>query len=57
MVTIENKESTTYDGTLKVYLTEKRSSWFDYQGVPFSFAFLDYVIDTEISLAAGQNSI
>lgn len=56
-VTIENKESMEYSGRLKVYLTEQVSSWYDYEGVPYSYALLDFVIDRDINVPAGETIV
>ena len=54
-VLIENNEDEKYEGRLKVYLTEKISRWYNYDGVPYSFGFLDYIIDKDITIPAGKN--
>jgi glutaredoxin len=54
-VTVENKETTTYIGRLKVYVTEINSRWFDWTGKPYHFAFLDYAIDKNIKIIGGGN--
>lgn len=55
-VTVKNYESTTYMGTLKVYITEINSRWSDWNGNPYAYAFLDYAINTEIRIKAGENA-
>ncbi len=48
---IENKEAETYSGNLRLYLTEKiSSSWNDYDGKKYHFAFIDYIINKDISI-------
>jgi len=54
-VTVKNYESTTYAGTLKVYITEINSRWSDWNGNPYTSAFLDYAINKEIRVNAGEN--
>ena len=51
-VYIQNDEDSSYSGHLKVYLTEKISRWYDYEGVPYHFSLLDYIIDKDISISA-----
>ena len=55
-VLIENKESTSYTGTLRVYITEKISTrWSDAEGNPYRFAFIDFATVEDISIAANEN--
>lgn len=54
-ITIENKESETYNGRLKVYITEINSRWNDYNGNPYDFAFLDFAVDENIKVKADEN--
>ena len=60
-VLIENHENYTYDGTLRVYLTEKVSRWvnrfttYDGELVPHHFGFLDFVINQEIGIGGNSN--
>lgn len=49
-VTIKNFEENTYEGLLRVYLTEKISRWNDYNGSKYRFGFLDYIIDNDVSI-------
>ena len=52
---IENKELDTYTGNLRLYLTEKVSSnWNDYNGKKYHFAFLDYIINEDISIDSNE---
>ena len=44
-VSIYNNENQAYTGRLKVYLTEKTSSWYDYDGKPYRFSFLEFIIN------------
>jgi glutaredoxin len=55
-VTVENKGSVKYTGCLKVYITEIKSRWNDYNGEPYHFAFLDYAINETIEIK-GKNKI
>ncbi len=54
IVTLENKETTSYTGTLKIYLTEKVSRWYDYDGKPYAYGFLDFIINKAVTIPAGQ---
>jgi len=54
-VNIENKETTTYSGNLKVYVTEIKSQWPNWNGDPYHFAFLDYAIDENIEIQNDKN--
>jgi len=53
-VTVENRGSEKYTGYLKVYITEIKSRWNDYNGDPYHFAFLDYAINQTIEIE-GKN--
>ena len=54
-VTVKNNEPNDYDGTIRVYVTEIESTlgWKDTAGYPYTFAFLDYAFNQEISIPAG----
>lgn len=52
---IKNKEDSDYSGKLKVYLVEINSRWYDYDGKPYRFALLDFIIDREIYLDFGED--
>ncbi|MFH1100406.1 MAG: PKD domain-containing protein [Methanobacteriota archaeon] len=54
-VTVSNGEATSYTGSLKVYLTEKVSRWADYNGKAYSFGFLDFIINKDIIIPAGNS--
>lgn len=54
-VFITNNESSIYDGTLRVYLVETNSRWYDYDGKPYRFAFLDYTLDTSLSVKPDES--
>ena len=56
-ILVENEEKETYTGRLRVYLTEITSRWADHDGIPYSFGFLDYIINQEISIGAGDNAV
>jgi hypothetical protein len=55
-VIVKNKEDATYNGQLRVYLTEKISRWSGSEGDPYHFGFLEYLIDEEISINANENA-
>ncbi|MCK5635776.1 MAG: hypothetical protein KAH91_00025 [Thermoplasmatales archaeon] len=58
-VLLESNESTEYTGHLKVHLTEIKSRWknaYDDGTKPDHFAFLDYVINKNISIDAKGNA-
>jgi hypothetical protein len=38
-----------------VYLTEKISRWYNYNGKPFAYAFLDYIIEDDVDLQSGDS--
>jgi len=56
LVSIDNNEASTYEGTLRVYVNEVASSmgWDDLYGNPYTFPFLDYAYNEDISINAGQ---
>jgi hypothetical protein len=55
-VLVENGEQSQYTGRLRVYLTEIISSQFnDYNGVKYRNAFVDFVINKDISVAANSD--
>jgi glutaredoxin len=51
-VIVENNEKETYSGRLKVYLTEIVSQWNGYDGKPYHYGFVDYVINEAVSMDA-----
>ena len=55
-VFVENYETKTYTGNLKVYLTQIISSLNDYEGNPYRFDFLEYIINEEITIDAGGSA-
>ena len=54
-VIVKNKEDKTYNGRLRIYLTEKISRWSGPEGDPYHFGFIDYLINEEISLNGNKN--
>ena len=54
-VLVENKDSNTYNGRIRVYLTEKISKWSGPEGQPYHFGFLDFLIDEELSIDSNKN--
>jgi hypothetical protein len=53
-VVVKNFEETTYTGTLKVHLAEIVSRWNYKSGGNIHNAFLDYIINKEISVDSGK---
>ena len=51
-VFVKNNDKETYSGRLKVYLTEIVSQWNGYDGKPYHYGFVDYVINEAISMDA-----
>jgi len=51
----ENYGTKEYTGRLKVYLTQIISSLNDYEGNPYHFGFLDYIINEDITINAKEN--
>lgn len=51
-VLVKNGDDQPYAGHLTVYLTEQISQWYDYNGVPYQFSFLDYIVDKDITVSA-----
>jgi hypothetical protein len=55
-VLVENGEQSSYSGRLRVYLTEIISSQFnDYDGAKYRNAFVDFVINQDISVSANSD--
>jgi hypothetical protein len=56
-VAVTNNEATDYDGHIRVYVTEIVSSmgWTDSQGHLYTYAFLDYAFNQDISVGAGKS--
>ncbi len=55
-IIVENQEDETYNGRLRVYLTEIVSRWTGPEGEPYHYGFLDYIINKEISIEANDNA-
>jgi len=59
---VENNESETYNGFLRVYLTEIISRWvnpykaFDGNTKPYHFGFIDFITEKEITIDSKTNS-
>lgn len=55
-ITVINNEATTYDGFLRVYVTEIVSSmgWTTTTGVPYTFPFLNFAFFEDISISASN---
>ncbi len=55
-VSIDNNEGSSYNGHLRVYVTEVISSmgWYDSGGQLYTFPFLDYAFNEGISISASQ---
>lgn len=49
-VTIENKDASTYSGTIKIYITEINSRWADYNAEAYSYALIDYGLEQTITV-------
>gem|GEM_PF-4514394 len=55
-ISVQNNEATTYDGHLRVFVSEIISSlgWYDYAGHLYHYPFLDYAFNEDISIPAGD---
>jgi hypothetical protein len=53
---LQNNEQATYQGRLRIYVTEITTSmgWLDDAGYPYTFPFLDYAKNQNISISAGS---
>jgi hypothetical protein len=53
-VSVHNHESSSYNGHIRVYVTEVESTmgWNDTTGHPYTFPLLDYAFNQDISIAA-----
>ncbi len=51
---VTNNDVDSYSGTLKVYVVEIVSRYFDYDGNHYPFGFLDYAIDTGIDVPSSN---
>lgn len=47
-VILKNNENSNYEGTLKLYLTEIVSEWEGYDGKPYHFSFVEYILDQSV---------
>ena len=57
-VLIKNYETSTYNGHLRIYLTEINSRWYDYDIEPYHFAFIDFIYNDDISIGQkGEKTI
>jgi hypothetical protein len=55
-VLVENGEQSAYSGRLRVYLTEIVSTQFnDYNGIKYRNAFVDFIINEDISVSANSD--
>jgi hypothetical protein len=54
-ISVNNNEGSSYDGRLRVYITEIESSmgWYDTGGQLYTFAFLDYAWNEDIAINSG----
>jgi len=52
LVKLTNYENTAYKGHLKVYLTQIQSKMNDYDGKPYHYGFLDYIIDKPVEISS-----
>ena len=54
-VTIQNNETSTYNGHVHAYVTEIVSTmgWYDTWGYPYTFAFLDYAFNQDVTISGG----
>jgi len=52
VVTVFNNETSSYTGNLKVYIAEIYSRWFDFDEKPYHYGFLDFAVDTSITINA-----
>ncbi len=56
-IEIRNNESSDYSGRLKVYLVEINSRWYDYEGRPYRYALLDFVLDRKVYIDFGEKEV
>lgn len=54
-IDVINNEHETYDGNLKVYITEIESRWNSYTGAPMVNALLGFSLDVDISIDPSQS--
>jgi hypothetical protein len=56
--TVHNNGASQYNGHLRIYVTEVNSSyWNDKFGDPYTFAFLDYAYNGNVSVGAGNTLV
>jgi hypothetical protein len=56
-VEVTNNEASQYNGHLHVYVTEINSAiWYDQWGDPYTFAFLDYAWNEDITIVSGGST-
>jgi len=53
-ITIKNNEDTQYNGYVRAFISEITSRYDTYYGDPYHFGFLDYALDENISIDAGE---
>ena len=54
-VIIQNNENETYNGRLKLYITEIQSRWADYNGDPYHYGLIDFGYDKVIKINSKEN--
>jgi thiol-disulfide isomerase/thioredoxin len=52
---VKNYQQSAYTGGLKVYISQIKSQWTDYNADSYHFSFLDYSINKDVSISAGEN--
>ena len=55
-VEVINNEDSSYSGTLRVYIVEIISRYLNYDGEHSTYGFLDFAIEKDIDISAGQSS-
>jgi len=53
-VNVTNNEASTYNGHCHVYITEIESRYDNQGGVPYDFGLLDYAVNEDFTVAAGN---
>jgi len=56
-VYVDNTGSSTYNGHIHVYVLEKTSRWYSYSGPPYQDLFLQYAMNQDITVSAGDTWI
>jgi hypothetical protein len=54
-VGVTNNDADSYAGTLRVYIVEIVSRYFDYDGNHYPYGFLDFAIDEEVVISSGSS--